>query len=98
LPAYWRGLLDEVTSRLDSRNELALKESIRHASERCTVLMIAHRLSTVVDAHQIVVLDRGAVKGIGTHEELYESNPLYRELAQNQLVGVANGRQDRGGR
>jgi ABC-type multidrug transport system fused ATPase/permease subunit len=91
-------LLDEVTSRLDSRNELALKESIRHASERCTVLMIAHRLSTVVDAHQIVVLDRGAVKGIGTHEELYESNPLYRELAQNQLVGVANGRQDRGGR
>jgi ABC-type multidrug transport system fused ATPase/permease subunit len=79
-------LLDEITSQLDSRNELALREAIARVSERCTVMVVAHRLSTVVDAERIVVLDGGRVSSVGTHEELLASEPLYRELAENQLV------------
>ena len=81
-------LLDEITSQLDTRNELALRDAIARVSERCTVMVVAHRLSTVVDADRIVVLDGGKVSSIGTHEELLASDPLYRELAENQLLSA----------
>jgi ABC-type multidrug transport system fused ATPase/permease subunit len=55
-------------------------------------VVIARRLSTVVDANRIVVLDEGRVKGIGTHEELLASNPLYRKLAASQFAGRASPR------
>jgi ABC-type multidrug transport system fused ATPase/permease subunit len=80
-------LLDEVTSQLDAANELALQETLSRVSEERTVMVIAHRLSTVVDADRIVVLDEGRVKGIGTHEELLASNQLYRKLAASQFAG-----------
>ena len=48
--------------------------------------MIAHRLSTVVDSDHIVVLDHGRVVGVGTHSELVDSTPLYRDLAKHQLL------------
>jgi ATP-binding cassette subfamily B protein/ATP-binding cassette subfamily C protein len=80
-------LLDEVTSQLDAANELALRETLLRVSEERTVMVIAHRLSTVVDADRIVVLDEGRVKGIGTHEELLASNQLYRKLAASQFAG-----------
>jgi ABC-type multidrug transport system fused ATPase/permease subunit len=80
-------LLDEVTSQLDAANELALRETLSRVSEERTVMVIAHRLSTVVDADRIVVLDRGRVRGIGTHEELMTSNPLYRKPAASQFAG-----------
>jgi ATP-binding cassette subfamily B protein len=51
-----------------------------------TLIVIAHRLSTVVDSDQIVVLDHGHVVGIGTHSELVVSTPLYRDLAKHQLL------------
>ena len=79
-------MLDEVTSQLDAANELALRETLLRVSEERTVMVIAHRLSTVVDADRIVVIDEGRVKGIGTHEELLASNQLYRELAASQLA------------
>lgn len=79
-------LMDEATSQLDSRNELALREAIDSASSWCTVLLIAHRLSTVVSADRIVLLDRGKVVGFGTHPELLDASPLYRELAASQLL------------
>jgi ATP-binding cassette subfamily B protein/ATP-binding cassette subfamily C protein len=79
-------LLDEPTSNLDARNEHALRQAITAASEERTLLIVAHRLSTVVDADQIVVLDRGRIVATGKHEELAEQNPLYRELATHQLL------------
>ena len=81
-------LLDEVTSQLDSRNESALREAVARVSGRCTVMVIAHRLSTVVDADRIVVLDDGEVSSTGTHETLFGTNPLYKELAESQLIGT----------
>lgn len=78
-------LLDEATSNLDANNERALKETVSRVSERCTVMVIAHRLSTVVDADGILVLQDGGIRGFGTHESLLATNPLYRELAESQL-------------
>ncbi|MCH1882252.1 ABC transporter ATP-binding protein [Agrococcus sp. ARC_14] len=82
-------LLDESTANLDARNEAALKVALDVASEGRTTLVIAHRLATVVDADQIVVLDGGQVLATGTHAELLESSPLYRELATHQLLAPA---------
>jgi len=79
-------LLDEPTSNLDARNEAALRAAVDAVARDRTLLVVAHRLSTVVDADQIVVLDRGEVVAIGRHEALVETSPLYRELASQQLL------------
>ncbi|MGV8849734.1 MAG: ABC transporter ATP-binding protein [Propionibacteriaceae bacterium] len=79
-------LLDESTSNLDGRNELLLRDSLSAAAQGRTTLVIAHRLATVADADQIVVLEAGRVVAQGTHTELLESSPLYRELAASQLL------------
>ncbi|MEF2978705.1 ABC transporter ATP-binding protein [Subtercola sp. YIM 133946] len=79
-------LLDESTSSLDGLNEQMLREAIDAVAENRTLIVIAHRLSTVVDSDLIVVLDHGRVVGVGTHSELVESTPLYRELAKRQLL------------
>jgi ABC-type multidrug transport system fused ATPase/permease subunit len=79
-------LLDESTSSLDGLNEQMLREAIDAVAENRTLIVIAHRLSTVVDSDQIVVLDHGRVVGVGTHSELIKSTPLYKELAKHQLL------------
>jgi ABC-type multidrug transport system fused ATPase/permease subunit len=79
-------LLDESTSSLDSLNEQLLRDAIDAVAENRTLIVIAHRLSTVVDSDQIVVLDHGRVVGVGTHSELIKSTPLYKELAKHQLL------------
>ena len=79
-------LLDESTSSLDGRNEQLMREAIDAVAENRTLIVIAHRLSTVVDSDQIVVLEKGRVVGVGTHSELVETTPLYRELAKHQLL------------
>jgi len=79
-------LLDESTSSLDGVNEQRMREAIDAVARGRTLIVIAHRLSTVVDSDKIVVLERGQVVGQGTHAELVESTPLYRELAQHQLL------------
>ena len=79
-------LLDESTSALDGPNEQRMREAIDAVAQDRTLLVIAHRLSTVVDSDQIIVLDHGRVIGIGTHSELVKSTPLYAELAKHQLL------------
>ena len=79
-------LLDEPTSSLDSRNERALHEAIHSAASGRTVLIVAHRLSTVAGADLIAVLDQGRVVATGTHAELLETSELYGELARHQLL------------
>ncbi|QYM74709.1 ABC transporter ATP-binding protein [Leucobacter luti] len=79
-------LLDESTASLDGVNERLMRDALDSVSTGRTLVVIAHRLSTVVDSDKIIVLDAGRVVGEGTHAELVESTPLYRELAQHQLL------------
>ncbi len=79
-------LLDESTASLDGVNERLMRDALDSVSTGRTLIVIAHRLSTVVDSDKIVVLDEGRVVGEGTHEELIRSTPLYRELARHQLL------------
>jgi ABC-type multidrug transport system fused ATPase/permease subunit len=79
-------LLDESTSNLDGRNEQLLRDALAAASQGRTTLVIAHRLATVADADEIVVLEEGRVVARGTHAVLLEESPLYRELAATQLL------------
>ncbi|TQJ32797.1 ATP-binding cassette subfamily B protein [Microbacterium sp. SLBN-146] len=79
-------LLDESTSSLDGLNEQRMREAIDAVASGRTLVVIAHRLSTVVDSDLIVVLDQGRVVGQGTHSELVASTPLYRDLAKHQLL------------
>ncbi len=79
-------LLDESTSSLDGVNEQRMRDAIDAVAADRTLIVIAHRLSTVVDSDRIVVLDHGRVVGQGTHSELVASTPLYRDLARHQLL------------
>jgi len=79
-------LLDESTSSLDGLNEQRLRGALDAVAEGRTLIVIAHRLSTVVDSDRIVVVEGGRVVGQGTHSELVETVPLYRDLAKHQLL------------
>lgn len=79
-------LFDEATSALDPENEASVQQSIRRLRQRSTVLVIAHKLDTVRDADQIVVLDEhGALAQIGTHEELVAVPGVYRTFWQARV-------------
>jgi ABC-type multidrug transport system fused ATPase/permease subunit len=79
-------LLDEATSQLDAINEAALRETVADVAQLITVLVVAHRLSTVTLADRIIVMDSGRVQAAGTHAELIAANPLYAELAATQFL------------
>ncbi|MFF1482553.1 ABC transporter ATP-binding protein [Streptomyces sp. NPDC058301] len=82
-------LLDEATSQLDAVNELALRDVVAEAARETTVLVVAHRLSTVTLADRIVVMEAGRVRAVGTHAELVAGDPLYGELAATQFLATA---------
>ena len=77
-------ILDEATSALDSFTEHQIQEALKKVSENRTTLVIAHRLSTVVDADEIIVLERGQVAERGTHEELLAENGIYAAMWNRQ--------------
>jgi ATP-binding cassette subfamily B protein len=77
-------ILDEATSALDSRTEAAIQETLRDVAARRTSIVIAHRLSTVVDADQIVVLDEGRIVERGTHAQLLRKGGLYADMWARQ--------------
>lgn len=78
-------LLDEATSSLDNETQDFIKNSIEKISKNYTILIIAHRLSTVKDCDYIIVLDEGKVVGIGTHDELIKKNKYYKKLYKHEL-------------
>jgi ATP-binding cassette subfamily B protein len=77
--------LDEATSALDANNEKKVIENLNYFFEGRTVVVVAHRLSTVKNADQIIVLDRGKIAETGSHTELTGSRGIYYTLVKNQL-------------
>lgn len=81
-------ILDEATSQLDSLTEKAIEEAILTMRENHTVIVIAHRLSTVVKADMMVLVNNGRVESIGVHRTLLEESPLYRELYKTFITSA----------
>lgn len=81
-------ILDEATANVDPENEEDLMKAIKALTMDKTVIMIAHRLKTVRNADQIVVINKGKVDGIGTHEELMENNDIYRSFISTRRHAV----------
>ena len=79
-------LLDEATASLDAENENEVQIALEELSQKRTVIVIAHRLSTVKRANKILVLDQGQIIAKGTHEELLRENGLYNKLAKLQFI------------
>ena len=78
-------ILDEATSALDSINESHIQKAIQPLLKDRTALVVAHRLSTVISAGAIAVLEKGSIAAMGSHRELLERSPLYRELFETQF-------------
>ncbi|MBF4694471.1 ABC transporter ATP-binding protein [Fusibacter ferrireducens] len=78
-------LLDEATSSLDSHSEVVVQKALNNLMYGRTTLVIAHRMSTIVDASKIIFIDKGRVTGCGTHEKLLATHALYRKFATQQL-------------
>jgi ATP-binding cassette, subfamily B, multidrug efflux pump len=86
-------ILDDSTSAVDTRTDALIRQAFRTEIPDTTKIIIAQRISSVQDADLIVVLDDGAVCGLGTHEQLLGSNEIYREVytSQNKTGGEQNG-------
>ncbi len=75
----------EATSSLDSKSESVVQKALNNLMKGRTTLVIAHRLSTVVDADKIIFIEKGNLTGSGTHDELLQTHDMYREFATQQL-------------
>ena len=78
-------ILDDSASALDFATDAALRKAIRAYGEEITVIMVSQRATTVKNADKILVFDDGRVVGAGTHDELFETNGVYREICLSQL-------------
>ncbi|KIL52402.1 multidrug ABC transporter permease [Jeotgalibacillus alimentarius] len=79
-------MMDEATASLDSQSEGIVQQALTRLMEGRTTFVIAHRLSTIVDADKIIFIEKGRITGIGSHSQLIETHPLYREFAEQQLA------------
>ena len=78
-------IFDDSFSALDYKTDSKLRQSIRKHTKNVTTFIVAQRISTILDADQIIVLDSGKIVGIGTHKELMKKSPIYKEIALSQL-------------
>ncbi len=78
-------IFDDSFSALDFKTDAKLRQALKDETKDATVLLVAQRISTVVDADRIIVLENGRIAGIGTHQVLIETNDVYREIALSQL-------------
>ena len=78
-------IFDDSFSALDYKTDAILRSRLKGVTQNATVLIVAQRVGTIMDADQIIVLDKGEIVGRGTHEELMQSNDIYREIANSQL-------------
>ncbi|WP_114571491.1 ABC transporter ATP-binding protein [Exiguobacterium flavidum] len=78
-------VFDDSFSALDFKTDAALRKALRSETEQATVMIVAQRVSTVLDADRIIVLEDGKVAGVGTHDQLLEDNAVYREIVESQL-------------
>jgi ATP-binding cassette, subfamily B, multidrug efflux pump len=78
-------LFDDSFSALDFKTDAKLRAARKEETKHATVILVAQRVNTVVDADRIIVLDKGQIAGIGTHQELLETNDVYREIVESQL-------------
>lgn len=83
-------ILDEATSSVDSKAENLIRDAIDHLARNRTTFVIAHRFSTVLAASVILVLHKGELVGMGTHQNLYETNPIYQKLYNEQFGALQN--------
>lgn len=90
-------LLDEATSALDADSERAIRDSVDRLKGRCSIIVIAHRLSTVRQADRILVIEEGRVAAAGTHQQLLESSELYARFSGIQFASGLQGADDNGG-
>ncbi|XP_041079715.1 ATP-binding cassette sub-family B member 9 isoform X2 [Polyodon spathula] len=84
-------ILDEATSALDAESEHIVQQALNGIMQDRTVLVIAHRLSTVEKAHNIIVIDKGRVLEQGTHKDLMQKEGLYSKLVKRQILGIETG-------
>ncbi|MCO4470262.1 ABC transporter, ATP-binding/permease protein [Streptococcus infantarius subsp. infantarius] len=78
-------IFDDSFSALDYKTDAQLRARLKEVTQEATVLIVAQRVGTIMDADQIIVLDKGEIVGRGTHDELMQSNDIYREIANSQL-------------
>ena len=79
--------MDEATANIDTETEQLIQEALEKLMQGRTTIMVAHRLSTIQHADKIIVMHKGELREMGTHQELLENNGIYKKLYELQLAG-----------